>query len=238
MSGTEEQKNTSSAESEQSSGGTKGTSKDKGKLYTDAQIHQIKTSAGAEAGRLRQSAERERDSLKEQLQSTTSRLNALESAMNESRLAEARDNPELLPIYQREQTLTRREREADELQRDLARREEQLKIDRADVDKDRGVVSIAYIAAKHGLETEELESLGISDHETLEKVAEKLAVAKPKESEPGEGEEGGEGGEGEGEFTPDSGEGTGGGAGALTTESVEKMPIASLEKAIEKAGQK
>jgi len=209
MSGTEKQKNTSSGESEQSSEGTKGTSKDKGKFYTEAQIHQIKTSAGAEAGRQRKVAEQERDSLKEQLQSTTNRLNALESQVNESRLAEARGDPDQLRIYQREQALTKLQREVEAMQADLTRREDQLKTDREEVDRDRGVVSIAYIAAKHGLETDELESLGISDPETLEKVAERLAVGKTKESGTEEGEGGEEGGEGE-PFEPDSGETAGG----------------------------
>jgi len=233
MSGTEEQKNTSSGESEQSSEGKQGTSKDKGKLYTEAQIHQIKTSAGAEAGRLRKAAEQERDSLKEQLQSVTGRLNSLESEVNESRLAEIRGDPDQLRAFQREQELKKLERQVTELQRDLTRREEQLKADRAEVDKDRGVVSLAYIAAKHGLETEELESLGISDHDTLEKVAEKLATAKPK----GKGGEGGEG-EGEGEegewegFVPDSGETTGG--GEPTQEQLEAMPMEQYAKQAEK----
>ena len=187
---------TSSGATGQSSGSKSGTtSKDKGKLYTDAQITKIKSDAAAEAGRRRKAAEQERDSLKQDLQSTTSRLDTLEREINESRLAEARGDPDQLRIYQREQATTRREREAADRERNLARREEQLKADRAEVDKDRGVVSIAYIAAEHGLETEELESLGISDHETLERVAVKLAAVKSKEP-----------GAGEGEATPPSGE--------------------------------
>jgi len=231
MDGTEERKDTLPNKG-LPSGETKGTSKDKGKLYSDAQIAKIKSDAAAEAGRQRKTAEKERDALKQDLQSTTSRLDALERDINESRLAEARGDPDQLRIYQREQAITKLERQVAELQRDLTRREEQLKADRAEVDKDRGVVSIAYIAAKHGLKTEQLESYGISDPEVLERVAVDLAAAKPKEL----GEEEGEGGEGEGEeFTPDSGETTGGGAGALTPESVEKMSMPALEKAIEKA---
>ena len=207
MNGTKERKNTSSGESEQSSSGTKGTSKDKGKLYTDAQIHQIKTSAGAEAGRQRKASEQERDTLKEQLQSAESRLNSLEREQNESRLAEARGDPDKLRDYQERQALAREKRELQETLKDMTRREGQLKADRAEVDKDRGVVSIAYIAAKHGLEVEELESLGISDPEILERVAEKLATAKPK----GEGGEVEEETPGEEPIVLDTGETTGGG---------------------------
>ena len=189
------------------SSGSKGrtTSKDKGKLYTDAQIAKIKSDTAAVAGRQRKAAEHERDSLKQELQSTTSRLDALEREIDESRLAEARGDPEQLRTYQREQATKKREREVADQIRDLARREEQLKSDRAEVDKDRGIVSIAYIAAEHGLEIEELESLGISDHDTLERVAAKLAGSKPKETGTEEGEEIPTAG-----LTPDSGLTTGG----------------------------
>lgn len=197
---------------------SKGTPKDKGKLYTDAEIDKIKANAAAMGqGREKKVAEQEKSALTQELQSTKSRLDALEREMDESRLAEAKGEPAQMPVYQREQAVKKRERQADDREGDLTRREGQVKADREEVDKDRGVVSIAYIAAKHGLETEELEELGISDHEQLEKVAAKLAAAKPKEPGEGEGE-----GEGEEEFTPDSGE-TAGGAGAL----------AALEKANE-----
>ena len=85
--GTKERKDTSSGKAGQSSSETKGTSKDKGKLYTDADIVKMKSDAAAEAGRLRKAAELERDTLKQDLQSTNTRLDALEGATNESRLA-------------------------------------------------------------------------------------------------------------------------------------------------------
>jgi len=230
--GTEQ--DTSSGKPGQSSGSKGGTtSKDKGKLYSDAQIAKIKSDAAAEAGRQRKAAEVERDTLKQDLQAATSRLDSLERESNESRLAEARGDPDQLRIYQRDQATTKRDREVTARERDLTRREEQLKADRVEVDKDRGVVSIAYIAAKHGLETEVLESLGISDHDTLEKVAEKLAAALPKA--PGTGEEGGEGGEGE-PFAPDSGETTGG--GEPTQEQLEKMPMGQYAAYVQKRDEK
>jgi len=238
LDGTKERKDNSTATPGESSGGTKGTSKDKGKVFTDAQIAKIKSDAAAEAGRQRKAAEQERDSLKQDLQSTTSRLDALEREQDESRLAEARGDPDQLRAYQKEQELKKLERQVTELQNDLTRREGQLKEERTQLDKDRGVVSIAYIAAKHGLETEELESLGISDPDTLEKVAEKLATAKPKE--PGTGEEGGEGGEettpGGEEFTPDSGVTTGG--GEPTREQLEKMSMGQYAAYVTKRDEK
>jgi len=180
--GTEQ--DTSSGKTGQSSGGKSGsTSKDKGKLYTDAMIVKIKSDAAAEAGRLRKAAEVERDTFKQDLETITSRFDALEREQNESRLTEARGDPDQLRTYQREQTLKTRERQVEETLRDLTRREGQLKADRAEIDKDRGVVSVAYLAAKHGLDVEKLESFGITDPEALEKVAEELAVAgKPPET--------------------------------------------------------
>lgn len=215
---------------------SKGTPKDKGKLYSEAEIAKIKSdSAAMSDGRRAKAVEKERDTLKQELQATTSRLDALERERDESRLAEARGDPDQLRAYQREQELRKLERQVTEMQADLARREGQLKEDRAEVDKDRGVVSIAYIAAKHGLETEELESLGISDPEALERVAERLAAAKPK-GEGGEGE-GGEGkGEGEGEFTPDSGVTTG--SGEPTKEQLEKMSMGQYAAYVQKRDEK
>ncbi len=232
---TKESKDKSSAEPGDTSGKPKGTSKDKGKLYTEEALAKIRSDAAAEAGRQRKVAETERDTLKQDLQTVTSRLDVLSREMEESRLAEARaGGPETLSAYQKEQGTTKRERELQDQTRDLTRREEQLKADREAVDKDRSVVSVAYLAAKHGLEVEELESLGISDPEVLGRVAEKLAAGKPAKTEPGlEGEEipSGEAPE----LIVDSGEGTGGGVGTLTTESVEGSSVAAVEKALEKA---
>ncbi len=215
------EQDTTSGKPGQSSDGKGGTtSKDKGRLYSAADIAKVISDAKSEAGRLQKAAEQARDSLTGQLQTVSKRLNELEKTEDESRLAEARGDPSQLRLYQREQAVKTRERAAEEKEGDLKNREGQLKTDRADVDKDKGVVSVAYLAAKHGLKTEDLESLGISDPEALERVAEQLAAAKG-----GQGDKGGEGKEGEeGEFSPDSSEGTGG-PGTPTTEQLDKMSM-------------
>jgi len=203
---------TSSDKAGQSSGSKGGTtSKDKGKLYTDADIAKIKSDAAAEAGRLRKAAEQERDSTKQELQSLTSRLDELERERNESRLAEVRGDPTKLSAYQSEQSAAKRQRDADAREREIARREAQVKADEEAISNKSRYVSVAEISAKHGIDMEELEELGISDPEQLEKVAEKLAAAKGTTAKPPEGGEGDEGGE---TFTPDSGDTTG--AGELT----------------------
>jgi len=197
MDGTKEGKDKTSAEPGDTSGQTKGTSKDKGKTYTDEAIAKIKSDAAAEAGRQRAKAERERDALKGELEATNSRLDALERTQSESQLADARGDPAALTAYQKDQDTARRARVLEDQERDLKRREEQLKADREAVDGDMAKVSIATIAANHGLETETLENLGISDHDTLDRVATQLAAAgktkAPTGDEGGEGDEGDEG---------------------------------------------
>lgn len=193
----------------------------KGKLYTNAEISKIKSdSAAMSDGRKAKVAEEARDTLREELQRNQSRLDALERERDESRLAEARagGDKELL-LYNREEVVKKRERQVEETVGDVTRREGQIKTDRAEVAKDRGIVSINVLAAKHGLEPEDLESLGISDPEALERVAERLAGTKPKGKG---GEEEGESGEGE-PFVPDTGETTG--SGEPTHEQLEKMTM-------------
>ena len=184
---------------------SKGTPKDKGKLYTEADIAKIKSDSAAMAqGRAEKTANQEKEALTQELQSTKSRLDALEAQGREARLAEARGDSTKMHAFQSEEALIARERQADDRDRDLTRREGQLKADREEVDKDKGVVSTAYLAAKHGLKVEDLEELGDLSPEALEKVAVKLAAAKPKG-------EGGEGGEGDESLKLDPGDGSGSG---------------------------
>ncbi len=180
MAGKDDLKGTQADDSKRNSNDdSKGTpKKNKGKLYTDAQIAKFKSdSANMAQGRAEVKAKQEKDALDQELQSYKTRLDALEGERNEDRLAEARGDDDKMRTYQRENTLRTRERQADERDRDLTRREGQVKADRAEVDKDIGVVSIATIAAKHGIDQERLEKLGITDPEQLEKVAEELAAA-------------------------------------------------------------
>lgn len=224
---------TSSAKVGQSSDGKGGTTskKPEGKFYTTADIEKIKSDAITPVGREKAAAERERDELRKQNQSISQRLEAVEKEQNDNRLAEARGDPKALQIYQREQTLAKREREVATKESDVQSREAALKTEREAIDGDKHKVNIAYIAAKHGIDQDELESLGIKDADALEKVAEKLSASK---GGAGEGEGGGEAGEGTGEadYQPDSGEGAGGKSKALTASAVEKMSVAEVDKAL------
>jgi len=227
---TDNEQDTSSDKAGQSSA-KKGGITSKGKSYTDEQIAKIRSDAAAEAGRQRKAAEDKSKRLEGELQSVTSRLDSIERERNESLLAEARGDPDKLRNYQSEQTLSQRQREFEKRERDIIQREEQYKVDVEQLSKDRSVVSVAYVAAKHGLEPADLEDLGISDPDQLDKVAERIAARGTAAKTGGEG---GEGGEDEDEFNPDSGDTLGGGGDkSLTTESAEKMNMASLEKALE-----
>lgn len=231
-------KGSTSGQSGQTSGKGGGTtSKKEGKLYTTADIEKIKSDAITPIGREKKAAEEKAANLERTLTTTKSRLDDLERERDESRLAEARGDPAALKIYQREQAIIRRERDVEAKETDVQTREAALKTERESIDGDKHKVNLAYIAAKHGIDQDELEGLGIRDAEALEKVAEKIA-AKAKGGEgKGEGEGEGEGGEGaEGaEYQPDSGEGAGGKTKALTTEAVEEMSMADVDQALSKA---
>lgn len=192
----------------------KGTPKDKGKLYAAAEIDRIKAdSASMGQGRAEKVAKQEKETLTQELQSTKTRLDALERETGEARLAEARaGGDDSLRIYQREEAVRKRERQADGREGDLTRREGQVKADRAEVAKDIGVVSIATIAAKHGIDQERLEKLGITDPEQLELVAEELvASGKPPETEEEKTAREAREAAGEEGLKLDTGEGAGGG---------------------------
>ncbi|MBA7651171.1 hypothetical protein ES703_58986 [subsurface metagenome] len=192
---------------------SKGTPKDKGKLYTVAQIDKLKSDAAAMGqGRAEKVAKQEKDALTSELESMKGRFDALEGQANETRLAEARGDPVKLQAYQRDQAVGKREQVVADKERDLIRREGQVKTDRAEIDKDKGVVSVAYLAAKHGLEVEKLESYGITDPEALEKVAVDLAAAgKPPETEEEKTAREAREAAGEEKLELDSGEGSGSG---------------------------
>ena len=196
---------------------SKGTpKKDTGKLYTQAAIDKLKSDAAAMAqGRAEKTASQEKTALTSELQSTQSRLDALEAQVNEARLAEVRGDPEKLTAYQRDQATTQRERRAADQEKDIARREGLLKADREDLDKARGTTAIATIAAKHGLAPERLEKLGISDLETLEKVAEEMKPA-PVKDESGKDDEG--------KLNLDSGDGSGSGESTEQERLNERYP--------------
>ncbi|GAH67173.1 unnamed protein product, partial [marine sediment metagenome] len=200
--------------------------------YTAAEIDRIKAdSASMGQGRAEKVAKQEKETLTQELQSTKTRLDALEARANEARLAEARGDPVKLRTYQGEQAVATRERQVEEQIRDIARREGQLKADREEVNRDKGVVSIAYVAAKHGLEVEDLESLGISDPDALEKVAVKLAAAgKPPETEEEKTAREAREAAGEEKLDLDTGEGSGSGEKTEQEKLDERYPTMAKNK--------
>ena len=163
---------------------SKGTPKDKGKLFTPAEIDRIKAdSASMAQGRAEKVAKQEKDALTQELESIKGRFDALEAQANETRLAEARGDPVKLQSYQRDQAVGKREREVADRERDLVRREGLLKTAQEELKQTQGTVSVAYVAASHGLKVEDLEEFSDLSPEALEKLAVKLETAaggKPK----------------------------------------------------------
>ena len=165
----------------------KGTPKDKGKLYKAADIDKIKSDAAKMGqGRAEKVAEGAKEALTEELTATKSRLDALEREARESRVAQARGDPAAMRLFQREEIVEKREREAETKERDNTRQAGLLKTEREEFEANQSVMSVAYIATKYGLAPERLEKLGIKDPEALEKVAEEIAAGTKPE---GKGED-------------------------------------------------
>ena len=198
----------SSDETGQSSGKKGATTSKKGKLYMPEQIRKIESDAATPVGREKKVVEGERDEAKRQVELLTKRLEGLEAADREARLADAREDPKELRLFQREETVTKRERAVEAKELDVSGREVALKTEREAVDGDKRKVDLAYLSAKYGVPEDELEDLDIKDPDALEKVAAKLSTSKTEGKKPGEGEGEGEGTGGE-EFAPDEGEGAG-----------------------------
>jgi len=158
---------------------SKGTpKKDKGKLYTVAQIDKLKSDAAAMGqGRAEKVANQEKEALTSELQSTKGRLDALEAQERETRLAEARGDATKMHAFQSEEALAKERRQVEEDRKDLTRQQGQLKTAQEELKQGQGTMSVAYIAASHGLKVEDLEEFSDLSPEALEKLAVKLAAA-------------------------------------------------------------
>ena len=196
----DETKETAQGNSEKTTSGSEaGTTSDKkGKTFTEEQVQKSLSDAKAEFGRERVTLTKERDALKSDLESTTSRLGDLEKRINETELEGIRDNPELLKAYQQRQDLGTKAKALEVKERELAQREAQIKADVDTIASERKGATVASTAVKYGLNIEVLDSLGVDDPEALDKVAAAIVAGKPKTSEGGEG------------IIPDSGMSSGG----------------------------
>ena len=217
----------------------KGTSKE-GKPITLSQkdYAKLKSDAEASAGRAREltEAKRERDELNGQVTTLTTRLTALETETRNRAFEEARKSgePSAIQEFQRTDALNQRERAIIDREAVVKVRELQVKADEEESGRTKATLTIPKLVAKYKLDEAaqtHLEELVITDEDTLDKVAARIAgtqaIPTLTETEP-LGEETPQ----VQTFEPISTESSGARETALTSESAEQMPTHDLEKAL------
>ena len=199
----------------------------KAKLISDAK---------AEEGRKWKQVELERDQLKGQVGTLTDRLDTIESRQSAVALEEAGKDPTgtALARVQAEAALRKRENEVQGRENTVARGEAQLKADQEAFTSESGETIVATIATKHGVDPAKLAAYGITNKDTLEKIAADLAVAKPADKTVPETELTDEqrAEAQEAVFTPTSDTPSGGKPVELTAESIENADMAELEQVV------
>lgn len=197
------------------------TSDKKEKTFTEQQVTKMVSDAKAAAGREQkkladqlEAANAVSESLRQDAETTKGKLTALQRQIDEAELDKARDDPQLLNLYQRKQDLEQRATAIEERERKVATSEAQLKADKEAIAKAKADATVAQVAVKYHLNIEDLADLGITDEEALEKVAAK--IGKPSKKKAGEGEKEDE------DLMPDSGL-TSGGEHTPTMEERDKM---------------
>lgn len=183
----------SASQSETTSQEGKATSKSGKKVtMTQAEIDKIKSDAKAEEGRKWKKVETERDELKTNLTTLTTRLSSLETEARNRAYEEARSSGDsnALTLFQRNEDLAKRERLIAEKETEIRRRELQAQENESSFNTRKAKLVVPSIAAKYGLKTEDLADFNITDEETLDKIAQRISGKKPEvETEP-ETEEG------------------------------------------------
>ena len=181
------------------------TPDEKGKTFTEAQVTKKLSDAKAAAGREQkklteqiEAATKESESLRQNAEIINGKLTALQQQIDDAELDKARDDPQLLNLYQRKHDLETRAATLEERERKVATGEAQLKADKDAIASAKAETTVVKVAIKYHLNIEDLSDLGITDEEALEKVAAKLAGGKPAKKEKDADD-----------LTPDSGLGSG-----------------------------
>ena len=195
----------------------------------------MKSDAEASAGRAKEltTAKSERDGLKGQVTTLTQRFTALETESRNAAREAARssEQPSAMVQFEKTEQLNQRERDLDTRETEVKRRELQVEADEGEIGRDKGTLTIPKIIAKYKLSEDYrsyLEGLGITDEDTLDKMAAREAG---KEALPETETETEEKVEGEVKtFDPLSTESTGAREQNLTSETAESMPTKDLEK--------
>jgi len=193
----------------------------------------LKSDAEASAGRAKEltTTKGERDNLKGQVDTLNTRLEHLETESRNRAFDTARQSgdPSAIQAFERTDRLNQRERDIIDRESKVKVRELQVKADEDEAVRTKSTLTIPKIAAKYKLDVAELEELGITDEEALDRVAARIAGTKaiPTETET---EPLGDEVPTVQSFEPISTESAGARETALTSESAEKMPTGDLEK--------
>lgn len=175
------------------------------KTHTEKQVTKKLSDAKAAAGREQkklteqiEAANAVSESLRQDAKVTNEKLTALQRQIDDAELDKARDDPQLLNLYQQKHDLETRATALEERERKVATGEAQLKADKVAIAEAKTEGMVVKVALKHHLSIEDLVGLNINDEETLDKVAAKIAAGKGKTEKDA------------GDLTPDSALGSGG----------------------------
>lgn len=213
----------------------KATSKEGKKItLTQAAYDKLKSDAEASAGRAKEltKAKGERDTLKGQNEALNTRLTRLETdSRNAAReAARSSDQPSAMVQFERTEQMNQREKDLDMRETTVKRRELQVEADEGEVGRTKGTLTIPKIVAKYKLSEDDqtyIEGLGLTDEDTLDKIAARLAGKEALSKT--ETEEGTEELTEVKEYEPISTESTGAREQTLTAESAATMPTRDLE---------
>lgn len=207
------------------------------KTYTDKDIQKIISDAKAEAGREAKAAKVEADKAKASLTNTENQLNqtkqqlaVLTKRIDDAELEGARDNPELINLYQQKQDLRRKEAELEEgktqLAKDKAEHEAEIEVARSTSRE----ILIWGIATKRGVDPVRLKDLSakfnLQSEEQIEEMAQTISTGKTTPSGVEDKTK---------PLQPDSGATIGG--GELTNEQLEDMPMGQYAAYVNKRDQ-
>lgn len=202
----------------------KGASTPKGKSVTLTQerLTEMLANASTEGGRKWKT---KADALETTVTEVNQRLDEIQKGIDAEQLTKIGDDPTAraqfnssIAVRDKEKTLKARETE-------LNAGQEQLKSDREDFDRERGTFLIPKLATKYELDEKVLTDLGITDPDTLERVAQTLSGKEPppEGDEPKEGEEG---------FKPHDTRSSATPTTDLTVESIQKDSMEKTEQAL------
>lgn len=224
-----------------SSDESQGTSKVKARTYTEEEKQQAVSDALSAAGREHKTlSERETAvaAREEAVKKGEAKISEFEAAQDAAKLAEAQRDPAKMRVYQAEKAEKERAKNLDEREADIRKEREALDRDKAEqAETVRAAQEVTLgmklyeIAAKHGLNPEELKKdvkeLNLTTEAQVEAYAQRI---KPTgERLPGEEGEGGTK-----PITPVTVPTTGGAPGKLSPEQFEKLSPAEKKKYLDK----